>query len=250
MPPEIKPPKVPTERRHKPEPSRSWRAYRACLRWDFGFVCPFCLVHESDLVEHGVEGTGLSWVEHIITRSADSSRKGDYDNCVYSCRYCNNRRLNRPRVDGKGRELLDPTTVAWGDHFILRNDQLVAANRDASYTEETYDLNDRRKVQMREARRLVISDRLRILREVPSLIERLMTRLADDPGQDDEQLVAVARELRRTATSACRDLERYLAVPEDCPRECRCGRTQNHSLPGWLHEQVIDVDTRAWLERP
>ena len=56
LPPQTKPPTSPIERRHRPRPVHGRQGYlkfRPCLRWDFGFTCPFCLMHESDFVRGG-----------------------------------------------------------------------------------------------------------------------------------------------------------------------------------------------------
>jgi hypothetical protein len=42
-------------RQHKP-PEAKYKTYRACLRWEFGFSCAFCLLHETDLMPCGAEG--------------------------------------------------------------------------------------------------------------------------------------------------------------------------------------------------
>lgn len=82
------------ERTHTPAAGR-YPTYRPCLRWDFAFACAFCLIHEADLAEHGVEGTGLTSIEHRVPRSdpsAGESLTDDYSNCYYACRFCNGSR--------------------------------------------------------------------------------------------------------------------------------------------------------------
>src|SRR5215210_7160639 len=119
---------VKLERRHTPRPTRGRRGYQAfrpCLRWEFGFTCAFCLAHESDLVEHGAEGTGLMTIEHFLPVSAGKTPveaetlANDYGNCFYACRYCNGARIAAPVVDLRGRRLLNPCTHAWSEHFNL-----------------------------------------------------------------------------------------------------------------------------------
>lgn len=62
LPPVTLPPRQPTTRRHEPKAAfgaEGYQAYRACLRWEFGFTCSFCLMHEADLTGgRAVEGLG------------------------------------------------------------------------------------------------------------------------------------------------------------------------------------------------
>src|SRR3990170_75943 len=83
------------ERRHEPSSSHYTR-YRPCLRWEFGFTCAFCLLHETDLIEHGISRTGLTSIEHHIAQSEAPFLRDRYDNCLYACRFCNKARSNLP----------------------------------------------------------------------------------------------------------------------------------------------------------
>lgn len=135
LPPQTQPPASPITRRHEPSPSRQWTLYRDCLRWDFGFTCPFCLLHEADLFGGaGGEGLGGMTTEHRIARSVDDSLAGDYSNCLLACRFCNRSRSNSPTRLGD-RRLLDPTQDAWADHFVVSGDEIVPVEKstDASY---------------------------------------------------------------------------------------------------------------------
>ena len=111
---------------HAPTPLSSeggYRAHRPCLRWEFGFTCAACLLHESDFTEYGTEGTGLMTIEHLEPRSADPARANDYDNCIYLCRFCNGERSDKPVVNKDGDHLLNPTEVVWADHFEVDGDE-------------------------------------------------------------------------------------------------------------------------------
>ena len=113
LPPRTRLPASLIERRHAPRPG-AYPLYRSCLRWEFAFSCAFCWVHESDLIEHGVEGLGLTAIEHHRTRSAYPELTNDYHNCFYACRLCNTARGDSPDVSAVGgHRLLDPCTVAW-----------------------------------------------------------------------------------------------------------------------------------------
>lgn len=245
------PPIKPTSRRHNPRQARGqagYRKYRACLRWDFGFTCPFCLLHEADLAPGGcAEGTGLTWIEHILPQSSDETAKNKYPNCVYSCRFCNRARSNRP-VDGPDGKLLDPTKEPWAKHFTLDEDQLrpTPGNADARYTYESYDLDDPRKVTLRRWRRKVIShhraylaDRLAERTRLSSVLQQQIR----DPAAIDEvsSLSCRLQRLSEEIGHALDDLEGYAAIPEDAPTECRCGVTTYHTLPEELERQTWEL---------
>src|SRR5690349_1008078 len=103
LPPQTLPPNARIERRHQPEGVTGrygYRAYRACLRWEFGFTCAFCLLHEADLAPFGAEGLGVMTIEHFVPVSVDEEKAGEYRNCYYACRLCNQSRSNAP-VDGR-----------------------------------------------------------------------------------------------------------------------------------------------------
>ncbi len=245
MPPRTLPPRTPTVRRHWPKPSDRWVRFRPCLRWDFGFTCAFCLLHEADLYggQPG-EGLGGTTVEHGIARSEDASRKNDYDNCLYACRFCNRSRSAKPAHRGDTR-LLDPTRDAWGDHFKATCDRLrvVAGDADGEYTHTAYALDDPRKVARRRARWDLVTDRLRLLGRIDNEITELL-RLAHVLRHNLRRFGEILKEIkaiRDAARRALKDLERYAAIPKDAPRTCRCPNNPHHSLPEELDRQTIEV---------
>ncbi len=246
LPPATRPPKAPIPRRHRPRPARRWGEYRSCLRWDFGFTCAFCLLHEAD-VYGGLPGEGLggTTVEHVIARSADASLAAEYENCVYACRWCNRSRSAHP-TEHNGARLLDPTRDAWGDHFVAAADTLVPADgdTDALATHRAYALDDPRKVGRRRVRRELVSDRLRLIARQGAELT-LLLRLADplrrrDPGRFG-RVIREIRALRDDARRALRDLRRYEALPLDAPKPCRCPPPSEFLLPEYLDRQLVEV---------
>lgn len=245
--PQTLPPREPTRRRHRPLPAKDWSRYRPCLRWDFGFTCPFCLLHEADFYggQPG-EGLGGTTVEHWAPRSSDPERKDDYENCLYACRFCNRSRSVTP-ILGEGARLLDPTGEAWADHFAATGDLLapVAGDASASYTHRAYELDDPRKVVRRQLRREVLTDRLALLRFLGAEIEPLLnlaavlrTRNAKAFGEAMWEI----RQLWKDARRAIRDLDRFPAVPSDAPKACRCPSPAPFRLPPALESQTLEID--------
>ena len=242
LPPRIHPPEQPIERHHQPKMSggrRGYRTYRDCLRWEFGFLCSFCLLHETDLAVYGVEGLGVMGVEHFLPISLDPDAANEYENCFYACRLCNGGRGAAP-VAGRAHRLLNPCSDAWGEHFEAAGDQLVPkqGDRDAEYTARTYDLNDPRKMRLRKLRRELLSECLDLLVEGPRQVETL---IGLSESRNDVEILKAAQDLQRCIQLAAREARRYAAIPVDAPQGCRCGRRDDPALPEWLDRQTIDT---------
>jgi hypothetical protein len=246
LPLQTRPPSTKVDRCHVPRPTAGrfgYQGYRACLRWEFGFTCAFCLLHESDFVEYGAEGLGLLGVEHFVPVSAEGDANS-YENCFYACRLCNGSRSDAPVVDLLGRRLLEPCGHTWADHFQAAPDDRLRpmdGDPDAAYTHATYDLDDPRKMEIRCARRRRIEVRLLILSEGLDLLEPLLDRLRREPPEQRADLLRVAEQLRRGMDQAVTELLRYAAVPRDADAGCRCGRNDHHRLPAGLADQLLDI---------
>lgn len=125
LPPRTSPPRVPTRRRHNP-PQSGYQKYNPCLRWDFGFTCAFCLLHEADFALHGVSGLGVFTAEHLEPQSLDTQKikVNAYTNLVYACRLCNRARSAVPEAV-QHRRLLNPTKDSWDSHFQVEGNFLL-----------------------------------------------------------------------------------------------------------------------------
>jgi 5-methylcytosine-specific restriction endonuclease McrA len=223
-------------RRHLPPLTETYSAYRACLRWDFGFSCAFCLLHESDIASCGVSGWGFMHIEHFVPRSSDPSRINDYENCLYICGRCNRARGNKMHETG-GSTLLDPCNDAWERHFEAVADEVrpFAEDRDAAYTCATYDFNDPSKVRVRRIRRITIHQCRSFLDRVRRLHEALLDR-AENEG--DTAAVELAWEIRELRRQAYWDLLRFQAIPPDHDPVCHCRESAHLALPDVLEEQT------------
>ncbi len=175
-------PSAPIDRRHAPESEaeldRGYERFRPCLRWEFSFACPFCLLHEAQLSPTGAAGAAQFWIEHLEPQAARPDLRNTYANVVYACRRCNLARHQRPRTDGRGRRLLDPCADAWSAHFGYEQDELVPLGPDAQYTATAYDINSPPKVALRRDRREAIDEALYILATVPALLDEVMAGIA------------------------------------------------------------------------
>lgn len=242
LPETTNPPARPIAREHRPAEAHYAR-YRPCLRWEFGFTCAFCLLHESDMV-HNAQGTGLMSVEHQVRQSAGPRLSRDYRNTFLACRFCNGARSTRPERDtATSGTLLDPSLEPWGEHFAARDGQLLpkAGDADAEYTYRSYDLDDPRKVALRRDRRDLVRDAIHALRHGPELISRLMAELAKTIERDSRtQLVAELRLVQQSMRRGQNTLSRFKAVPADADSACRCSDSPH--LPSHLAEQCVELD--------
>jgi len=247
LPPTTQPPNAPTPRLHAPAPGRGRRGYlrfRQCLRWDFGFTCAFCLLHESDLTAHGAEGTGLFWIEHLVPQSAGSQGRRlrhVYPNCFYSCHYCNNGRRAAALTNSQGLRILDPTASAWSSHFQRKGRDLAALTANAEYTRDVYRINDVIRDRYRRDREEKISECLTLLREAPSRREG-MVRLLRNPTlttADVSDLTRVMALLDSAVVRARQDLARFEATPKDAATRCKCSAPRPYSMPPALASQFL-----------
>lgn len=218
-------------RKHAPSKSSTKGAYKrfkACLRADFSFSCAFCLLHEAELSGgQGAARTGLMGIEHLELRSKTRVEvQNSYANCYLACRFCNEARNAKPLHDPARGSLLDPCATPWADHFAAQGDRLVfdPANRDATYTDDTYDLNDERKVSRRRMRRELLMDRLPLAIELPLILQRLVS-LAQGDAEKLAKAAEEAEKLTRLAADILLDVEGYAAVPKDADKRCLCGVT-------------------------
>lgn len=230
-------------RAHNP-PADEYQRYRGCIRWDFGFTCALCFLHEQDLMDGGAEGTGLIWIEHHELKHGSEARAKDYSNCLLSCRFCNNGRSRIPATarDGTGK-LLDPTEVVWSEYFELSHHEITArdAGADAQYTFKVYGLGDKRKGVLRESRERRFASFRRVEAKMKELVPKLMDRARQtaDPEKKRE-LVEAGLELEQAYKDAMAEIRRYAAIPCDAPESCLCGGARE--LPEWLSSQLQDVE--------
>ncbi len=176
----------------------------------------------------------------------DPEHRGDYENCLYACRFCNRSRSVTPILKD-GARLLDPTADAWADHFAAAGDLLAPAaeDADATFTHRTYELDDPRKVVRRRARRELVSDRLALFRFLGGEIETLLNLAAVLRTRNVEAFGEALREIRqlwREARRALEDLARFSAIPSDAPGTCRCPSPVRFQLPPALEAQALEID--------
>lgn len=231
---------------HAPEHADDYKAYRPCARWDFGFTCALCFLHEPDLIEAGADRTGLVSLEHLEPQSLATDKRSDYQNCVLACRFCNGSRSDRPTVDpATGAVLLRSITTAWSDRFEIVGFALRAidpTDEDARRTVRVYALDDPRKTRARAARHRRFAVFQRAQEDFVRLFPALVAQASESASQEAAQpLLEAASGLERSYDAALQEVSRYAVVPEDAPEDCRCP-TEMRALPAWLDAQVQEID--------
>lgn len=229
---------VPIRRIHAPTPGGlvSWRP---CLRWEFGFSCAFCLLHEADIRLDWGAFQVEPWSPKAMEISDPSYGYGDL---FYVCALCNRARGAKPVVSSGGAHLLRPDEVAWGQHFTLEGDLLVpkVGDPDAAYTAQVYDLNDPRKVRLRRLRRVTITTHLHFLQESQGLERKLLDKVAAESALEALEMSRKIWHFRKAGIQA---LLEFAAIPADASPECRCGYTRLNALPERLASQTLGVES-------
>ena len=234
------------ERRHKPR-GKKYSSFKSCLRWEFGFFCAFCQLHEKDLKLSGVEGWSLVQIEHSIPQSEAESKRDVYENCLLICERCNKSRRASPNFDEAGSPLLDPCAVVWSNHFERVEDELrpILEDKGAEYTWHCYDLDDPRKVILRTMRRTWMekcAERIAVLADLESRVGDQAVDLADSALRSELlKSIDLARELRATKRVFCDKLDEYSPLPEDRGSRCGCRNAKYHSLAEVFAEQTVDL---------
>lgn len=251
LPKATRPPEAVPARRHQP-PRAPYGTFRDCLRWEHGFSCALCLVHESDLIEGGAEGTGLISIEHHETQRDSKQGRTDYRNCILACRFCNGTRSTKPIVHKSvPGVILDPTHDCWGDYFHAQNHRLepVTIAVDAVRTEDAYGINDQRRMSFRRTRHEKLSECNEVLERGDELLNKLrnlaMKLVQEGRSEEAKTAFAAIEQLKRAQAAAQRDLLRWRVVPSDAPSCCRCETIRTRVLPDWLKKQCAERSSAA-----
>jgi hypothetical protein len=183
----------------------------------------------------------MFWIEHLEPQSERPDLRNRYGNLVYACRRCNLARRSRPRIDARGRRLLDPCHDTWATHFRHDDDELQALTPDAEYTSEAYDINAPAKVALRRDRREAIDESLHVLATAPALLDQLMAGIDFRPGHEQRMRLEVAEQLHKALAAARRTVLQLSAVPSDANDSCACDR-EACELPDLVVTGLLHVE--------
>ncbi len=103
-------------RRHGPQGYKNYGDYKPFLRDEFTFRCVYCLEREVWYPNRD----GSFSADHFVPKVIAPDRETDYENLVYACVRCNS--YKQAQI-----ALLDPTKVAFADHFLVREDGHIQA---------------------------------------------------------------------------------------------------------------------------
>jgi hypothetical protein len=224
-------PDTPVPASHSPAKA-NYSKYRPCLGWEFGFYCGYCWLHESDFNPRGLPASGLMWIEHCVTRSADKSKQNEYANCTYSCKGCNRHRSVTPIRGPGGVRLLHPRSDAWAVHFEWNDHVLQPRTDDARYTAKTYNINSPIKVTLRKLRFEAVPPAREVLPVATAEIARCLSALKKCAPQDRAIHMKELISARQMRDLAWRQISLFQAVPAHAREsKCRCG--QAPSLPSF-----------------
>lgn len=132
--------------------------YREFLRYDFFYSCAYCTMSES-------EAQAIRFaIDHYEPRKARPELEHQYDNLMYSCDPCNERKGDRcPPVTARadGYRFFRPDQDVFGDHFALKGIRLEPKTNVGMYSVEALDLNREGLRRLRDIRaRITKCDRL------------------------------------------------------------------------------------------
>lgn len=244
-------------RRHAPRAARggplTYDRFKDCLRWEFGFTCAVCLLHERHFVFSGTNcaRTGQTTVEHFVLKSTAEGvpLEHDYSNCLFMCRLCNLHRGDRhPHVRADGARLLNPADHVWAEHFQVNADRLdpLPGDADAAYTEAAYGINDGdhtvRRRQLASLLLGMIDDQERDIAKVAQIdIKRSQPNVSVDTLVDDQVERGRLVQQILSRREALKDF--FSGIPMDAPKSCRC-TPPNLSVPveveeGW--QSIPDI---------
>ena len=218
------------ERLHAPLPwagEHGWKGFRECLRWEFGFTCAICQLHEADFVPPTTRPGGLS-IEHYLARSSDSGKGNEnrYENCLWICARCNETRGDRPHTRAQdGARLLHPISDVWNAHFQRTGHDLLPqeGDSDAEYTASTYGINREVRRQLRRFRERETAEIRDSIELLHNQIDAFDNELAIAP--DRSQATWLLRGRNRLVEKLRWNLEKlrhFSAIPEGAPVRCRC----------------------------
>lgn len=222
------------QRKHNPRDSNNFRDFHSCLRWEFGFTCAFCLLHEADIMKTPYRSWGVMNIEHFILRSESISLETQYENLFFVCGLCNRDRGKKPHKDvEKGVGLLNPCSVAWADHFVAVDHKLIpkASDQDAEYTADCYLVNRQIKVTLRKYRSNLYEKLAKLEATILKLRSLILERNELSLVETLQELEWVHQHTRHVI------LESFQAVPQDAPANCRCKETPL-KMPEVLVEQL------------
>jgi 5-methylcytosine-specific restriction endonuclease McrA len=131
------------------EPGKKYTEYRQTLRKDFFYSCAYCAITEFEA--QSIRMT----IDHYEPRNARRDLENEYNNLMYACGVCNERKGDRypsPEVREKGHRFFRPDADVRADHFELEELQLKSKSEVGAFTVNMLDLNREALLKLRDIR--------------------------------------------------------------------------------------------------
>jgi uncharacterized protein (TIGR02646 family) len=131
------------------EPGKRYPEYRQQLRKDFFYSCAYCTMTEFE-----AQSLRMT-IDHYEPRNARRDLENDYNNLMYACGVCNERKGDRsppPEARADGHRFFRADTEPRADHFELDGIDLKSRTNVGEFTIKMLDLNSERLQHVRDVR--------------------------------------------------------------------------------------------------
>ncbi|WP_156392749.1 HNH endonuclease [Rhizobium sp. Root482] len=194
----------------------SYNEYKQELRYDFFYSCAYCCIAET-------EAGGMRFtIDHYEPQKARNDLVNVYDNLMWSCDVCNQRKGDRyPPVKARqnGFRFFRPDVDVHLEHFSLEGNILKHKTNIAYYTIESLDLNRESLQRVRDIRRRIYSCDEAVSGGVLALsrfpIDRLPTNIRGPAYRAIKQLVDTYETMADAVETALKSHARSPILDED-----------------------------------
>jgi len=134
---------------------KPYAQYRPFLRRDFWYSCAYCTMTESE-----AEAIRFT-IDHYEPVSAKPKLTDVYNNLMYACDECNNRKGDRcptPEARNDGHRFFRVDEDIRNQHFRLERNELKGTTNVGTFTVEAVDLNRGTLVRLRKLRQRVFDN--------------------------------------------------------------------------------------------
>jgi hypothetical protein len=196
--------------------------YRQTLRDDFIYSCAYCTMSEAEA--QAIRFT----IDHYGPKNARPDLIDNYENLMYSCDVCNERKGDRcppPEARAQGYRFFRPDEDRYQDHFRKDGVRLQSLTNTGYYSLEALDLNRLSLRRIRDIReRLHKCDRL-VLEGVLGLrsfhIDRLPPTVKGKAARAIRQVMSMAERMADDIDSVLRSFARSPLIDPDPELEAR-----------------------------
>jgi hypothetical protein len=177
---------------------QSYIQFRERLRREFDYRCGYCGVAETILAPHGTEGTGLMAIDNFRPLSRFPSLADTVENLVYCCRFCNRSKASWWSDDPE-EQILHRRMEGYENHLQLQDSGfLMALSGKGPNTLHVMDLNDPRKVKLRQLEIRTVRERQQLVARLSDFLEKIGKLSLEMRGEAITSLRTLLEPLRET----------------------------------------------------